>query len=66
MMKPCSEALIDSELRKLREVRVGLNECLAVLLDDDVGRPEMNATLSFIQMAIEALSRFQAKRAASE
>ena len=64
-MMPCSEASIDSELHKLREVRVGLGECFAVLLDDDIGRPEMNMTLSFIQMAIEALSRFQAKRAAS-
>jgi len=64
-MMPCSETSIDSQLHKLREARVNLSECFAILLDDDVGRPEMNMTLSFIQMAIEALGRFQAKRAAS-
>ena len=65
VMTPCSEASIDSELHNLREVRANLSECLDVLPGDDVAHFKLAMALSFVQMAIEALSSFQAERAAS-
>jgi hypothetical protein len=63
---PCSEAAVASELDHLREVRTKLGECLAVLRGGDVGRTQMAMALSFVQMAIDALSKFQSERAALE
>jgi hypothetical protein len=61
----CSEVSLDSELRNLREIRTNLSECIDSLSEDDVGRNKMAVALSFVQMAIDALSSFQAERAAS-
>ncbi len=62
-MIPCSEDSIGSELHNLQEVRANLLECLDVLPEDDVGRIKMDMALSFVQLAIDALSSFQAERA---
>jgi hypothetical protein len=62
---PCSEVSLDSELRNLREIRTNLSECIDSLPEDDVGRNKMAMALSFVQMAIDALTSFQAERAAS-
>jgi hypothetical protein len=64
-MMPCSEDSIASELHNLQEVRANLIECSDVLPEDDVGRIQMDMALSFVQLAIDALSRFQDKRAGS-
>ena len=61
-MIPCSEDSIGSELHNLREVRANLIECLDVLPEDDVARIKMDMALSFVQLAIDALSSFQAER----
>ena len=62
-MIPCSEDSIGSELHNRQEVRANLIECLDVLPEDDVARIKMDMALSFVQLAIDALSRFQAERA---
>lgn len=62
---PCSEVSLDSELRNLREIRTNLSECIDSLPEDDVGRSKMAMALSFVQMAIDALTSFQAERVAS-
>ena len=62
-MIPCSEDSIGSELHNLQEVRANLIECLEVLPEDDVARIKMDMALSFVQLAIDALSNFQAERA---
>jgi hypothetical protein len=64
-MMPCSEDFIDSELHDLREVRANLVECRGVLPEDDAARIQMDMALSFVQLAIDALSRFQAETAGS-
>ena len=61
-MIPCSEDSIGSELHNLQEVRANLIECLDVLPEDDVARIKMDMALSFVQLAIDALSSFQAER----
>jgi len=63
---PYSAAEIDSDLHKLREVRNKVSECLSVLSANDVGRTQIGMAASFVQMAIEALSRFKSERAALE
>lgn len=55
----CSEASIDAELYRLRKVRTNLSECIDVLREDHA-REKMTAALSFVQMAIDALTHFQA------
>jgi hypothetical protein len=65
IMIPCSEDSIGSELHNLREVRANLIECLDVLPEDAVTHIKMAAALSFVQLAIDALSTFQAGRAVS-
>ena len=55
----CSEASIDAELYQLRKVRTNLSECIDVLPKEHA-RAKMAAALSFVQMAIEALTHFQA------
>ena len=62
-MIPCSEDSIGSELHNLQEVRANLIECLDVLPEDDVARIKMDMALSFVSLAIDALSSFQAERA---
>jgi len=62
-MTPCSEAAIDSDLRKLQELRDKVCECLNVLAANDVGRSQITMAASFLQMAIEALTRFKSERA---
>jgi hypothetical protein len=64
-MIPCSEDSIGSELHNLREVRANLIECLDVLPEDDVARIKIDMALSFVQLAIDALSSFHAERAGS-
>jgi hypothetical protein len=65
-MTPCSEAVIDSGIHKLREVRDSVGECLSVLRANDAGRTQIAMALSFMQMAIDALTRFKSERAALE
>ena len=65
-MTPRSKAEIDSDLHKLQEVRDKICECLSVLSTNDVGRTQLTMAASFVQMAIEALSRFKSERAALE
>jgi hypothetical protein len=62
-MTPCSDAVIDSDLHKLQEVRLKLSECLSVLRADDVGRTQIAMALSFVQLAIDALMKFKFERA---
>jgi hypothetical protein len=62
--EPCSEVSINSELNNLREVGTNLNECLDSL-PKDVRRTKLTVALSFVQMAIDALTTFQAERATS-
>ena len=62
--EPCSEVSIKSELHNLREVRTNLTECLDSL-PKDVRRTKLTVALSFVQMAIDALTTFQAGRTTS-
>jgi hypothetical protein len=64
-MIPCSEDSISSDLHNLREVRANLIQCRDVLSEDDIARIKMDMALSFVQLAIDALSNFQADRAGS-
>ncbi len=61
--EPCSEASLNSELNHLREIRTNLSRYIDVLPEDD-SRTKMAAALSFIQMAIDALTSFQADQVA--
>jgi len=65
-MTPCSGAVIDSGLHKLREVRDSVSECLSVLSPNDAGRTQIAMALSFIQMAMDALGKFKSERSALE
>ena len=51
---------INSELNRLREIRASLSECIDALPEDDA-RNKMSMALSFVQMAIGALTILQAK-----
>ena len=57
----CSEASINCELNRLREVRASLNNCIDALPEDDA-RNKMLMALSYVQMAMDALSSFQAEQ----
>lgn len=59
----CSEASINCELNRLREVRSNLSQCIDVLPEDDA-RTEMAMALFFVQMAMDALVSFQAEQVA--
>ena len=61
----CSESSTNSELHNLQEVRANLSKCLDALPEDDVTRTTMAMALSFVQLAIDVLTRFQAERSAS-
>jgi hypothetical protein len=62
--EPCSEVSINSELRNLREVRTNLIECLDSMPKDN-RRTKLTVALSFVQMAIDALTTFRAERSTS-
>jgi len=57
----CSEASINCELNRLREVRSSLSNCIDALPEDDA-RTKMAMALSFVQMAMDALASFQAQQ----
>jgi hypothetical protein len=57
----CSEASINSELNRLREVRASINNCIDALPEDDA-RSKMLMASSFVQMAMDALASFQAEQ----
>jgi hypothetical protein len=57
----CSEASINCELNRLREVRSSLNNCIDALPEDDA-RTKMALALSFVQMAMDSLASFQAEQ----
>jgi hypothetical protein len=59
----CSEASINCELKRLREVRNNLSQCIDALPEDD-RRSKMAMALSFVQMAMDALASFQAEQVA--
>jgi hypothetical protein len=61
--EPCSETSINCELNHLREVRTSLSKCIDVLPEDDA-RTKMAMALSFVQMAMDALTSFQAEQVA--
>jgi len=58
--EPWSEVSINSELNHLREVRAYLSECIDALPEDDA-RNKMAMALSFVQMAIGALTNPSSK-----
>jgi hypothetical protein len=62
--EPCSAVSINSELHNLREVRTNLIECLDSMPKDN-RRTKLTVALSFVQMAIDALTTFPAERATS-
>ncbi len=59
----CSEASLNSELNHLREIRTSLSRYIDVLPEND-SRTKMAAALSFVQLAIDAVTDFQAEQVA--
>jgi hypothetical protein len=57
----CSEASINCELNRLREVRRNLSECIDILPEDETGTT-MSTALTFVQMAMDALASFQTEQ----
>jgi hypothetical protein len=57
----CSEASINCEMNRLREVRTSLNNCIDALPEGDA-RSKMLMALSYVQMAMDALASFQAEQ----